>query len=128
MINFESNVETAKLLEIVRANYLRHKKIYKEAVEGFLVDAKKRIGAELENIRNNDGTKNVHLSIAAPTNHNDTYETAIKMLELTKDEEIVLGYTDFNNLVMDKWDWQNRFLLSNSIYSSTASSCLAQGL
>lgn len=125
MINFESNVKTAELLNIVKSNYTRHKKIYKEAVEGFLVDARKKIGKELEQLKDNDGTQTVSLIINAPRNHNDTYETAIKMLELTTDEEVVLGYSDFNNLVMDKWNWQHSFLLSNSMYSNTASGCLS---
>ena len=116
-IDLTINVNKEELLKKLKVNLEEHKKIYKEAVEGFKDHAKKELDSLLSRC---DGRQNIYLSLAAPEDHSSAYKTVIGMLEMANDEEIELGAAEFRNLVEDQWDWMENWLLSNSAYSGTA--------
>ncbi len=49
------------------------------------------------------------------------YDYAIKMLEMSASEEVLLTGHDFAQLVMDDWSWRNSWRLTASKYSSRVS-------
>jgi len=53
--------------------------------------------------------------------YTSSYDTAIQMLEWSKDDTIEMASSEFRKLVEDEWDWTDAFLLSNSAYSAAAS-------
>lgn len=121
---FNTNIQREVLISVLKTNLEIHKKIYEEAKVGFLEKCASEIANLTKNFQNNDGTKNVFISINAPTHNIKEYERAIRMLELTEDKVIKLEEDDFNQLVMDEWSWKKKFLFDNASYSSTASSGL----
>ena len=52
-----------------------------------------------------------------PVSYQKDYESAIRKLNLTDDEEISLDDTLFESLVEDNWDWKQTFSYSNSTYA-----------
>lgn len=108
-----------ELLEILRKNRSEHKDILKEAWEGY----KKKIVEHLDKMKEDalSGKKiDTMIRIIQPVDQTSDYDRAIKMLEMTVDENVVLDETQFANLVMDDWTWSNQFYTSNSVYSDKA--------
>ena len=116
-------VKKIELLDRLKVNLLEHKQIYKEAVEGFKIHARKQLEDLLGRC---NGKEQIYLSLSAPEDHSSAYTTVIGMLEMATDTEIELSAKEYRNLVEDKWDWMEDWLLSNRAYSSTAGSKLAK--
>lgn len=109
-----------ELLGIVRENKSKHILAYKEAVDDFINAARTIVNYNVDKI--NEGTVE---SIAkcksvptAPVSYEDEYSRAIRMLELSVENEIDLDADVFNQLVLDEWHWKNSFALMASTYKS----------
>lgn len=118
MNNVKVNVQ--QLLTILKKNRDSHRKIFLEAQEGYRKLAIKELDKTLKDAR--DGKKFARmLSLVAPQDMTKEYDTAIGMLEMSVDKDIVITYNQYQNFVQDEWHWKENFLLSNSTYSKTAS-------
>lgn len=116
-------VKKTETLEILKANRAAHKKIFLEALEGYHKQAIEILEKHIENIKKGRvGTVNV--SLPTPMDCTKDYDRAIKMLEMSVDDQIILDETSFSQYVMDDWNWKRQFLTSNSTYSLTAMSAL----
>ena len=107
------------LLKVLKDNLKEHRKIVKEAKSGY----KKALVAELkEKLAKAKKNEDFERRICAtpPSDNSRDYERTIQMLEMTVDEELDLTGDQFECYVMDRWHWQDSFLTSNAIYSSTA--------
>ena len=124
MIKMKTTVMIEDLLVILKKNRDEHNKLYKEALDGYIEEAKKAIGQKLQKLL--DGkVVGLSFSLNVPTDHTAEYNTVIGMLEMTTDDEITLDAQEYQMFVEDEWDWQRHFLLSNSTYS-TGALCKAQ--
>ena len=119
-IEMTVTVERKKLLEKLRENQERHSKIVKEAFEGYKFKAVEALRSKLDEFASG---KMVFLqfNLAPPQDQTAAYDTAIKMLEWSKDDEIELEAGEFRRYVMDEWDWRDSFLVTNAFYSKAAS-------
>ncbi len=108
-------MSVARLKLIVTENKAKHDKIYADAVAGFWVRAKQELEAKLEDLKNHH-YGNLCVSLVFPENHNDDYQRAIEMLDLTVDKEVILKQHEFESLVRNRWPWRQSFLLSNAGY------------
>jgi hypothetical protein len=113
------------VLATLRANKETHETIVKEAREGYVKKALAAVAAKEDELKSG---KCVALTfrIEPPQSYKKVYETAIKMLEMHTGVEVTLNEEQVRSLIMDKWDWQRSWLLSNVGYSSHATSKLAQ--
>ena len=126
--------KTKEVLSALESNRAQHKQVYEEAVEGYkaaLIDAYKTAIADLDSaireledklpssVYMGDRESIDYPSLVAP-HHLDEYDTAIKMLEMTTDEKIVLTQEQFHCYVMDKWSWSQAFVGANSAYTTTS--------
>ena len=122
-ISMTVKVEREKLLDTLRKNRERHAKIVKEAQEGYKTKAIEALRSKL-----NEFTAGkiayLQFNLQPPLDQTKQYDTAISMLEWSKDETVELESNEFRKLVMDEWDWMNSFLQSNSMYSTEAARCL----
>jgi hypothetical protein len=116
-IDMTTTIEKEKVLARLRANREEHQKIYKEAVAGFKDTAVTKLKVLLKKC---SGTESIYLSIDAPKDHTDAYDTVIEMLEMTTKDEVTLGATEFAMFMQDRWSWMERFLSSSADYSATA--------
>lgn len=108
-----------EILSRLRTNRETHATIVAEARKGYVDLAREALRQRLDQL---ESGKIVALtfSLDPPQDHSDVYDTAIQMLELATDDVIEMDSAQVRTLVMDKWDWSQRFLAVNAQYSSTA--------
>jgi len=113
----ELTYPVADLLKRLRTNRAEHKKQYAEAMRGFRKQVIQKCQERLRQAKANDSKATDSILLAEPENHLAEYDTVIEMLEMTKDEEMVLDYSQFQRLVRDNWEWKGRFAALYAGYS-----------
>jgi hypothetical protein len=111
-----------ELLEIVRENRDKHVADYKEAVADYkkaVVNLAKENLALARTGRLEDITR-MKNAPGAPVSYEDSYNRAIRMLELSVEDQIELEEQVFNQLVLDEWHWKQSFTIMNSTYKGMA--------
>jgi hypothetical protein len=119
------NVRVKKLeaLETIKKNRAAHKAIFNEAVAGYKDQTLKLLNNHIEQIKSGKVMR-VTVSLPQPEEHTKDYDRAIKMLEMSVDDEILIDEQSFQSYIMDDWHWKRQFLASNSHYSDTAMAAL----
>ena len=112
-------VDKAKLLEIVRENRNKHRKIFEEALEGYRKQAIAELDSMLADAKAGRRIRR-SVSLIEPTDQTSDYDRVIRMLEMSVDEFVVLQEHEFAQYVLDRWNWRKQFLMSSSNYSHTA--------
>lgn len=109
-------VSKDELLSTLEGNREQHVIDYKEA----LVEYRKAAVAELTDMLKNAKSKSgkIKRSIVAPEpqSFESSYATAIRMLQMSVDDEIELTQQEFSQYVEDKWTWQGVFASSTMSY------------
>ena len=54
----------------------------------------------------------------APQDHTKEYDINIQMLEMSEDEKLVVSQKQFQNFVLDDWEWRQDFLSNSAQYAS----------
>lgn len=112
-------VPKAKLLEKLLNNRRWHIELYIEALAGYRKKIIVAVAKELANVKHGRDLKlSILGAMSKPESHADDYDRAIAMLRMSVDETIELTADQFEQLVQDRWGWQNSFILRNSSYSS----------
>lgn len=115
-----------QLLEALRANKEEHMRIWEEAREGFYASLIEKLRTSLENTEQRALPRGqVRINETEPRNYGRVYDEAISMLEIAQNNVIELTQGAYRQYVMDRWDWQEHFLASNSYYTQSASSKFA---
>ncbi len=111
-------VNKLALLHTVKENLEKHTAEYNEAVKDYLV-AVENIAKEnhLEAIKQQLDSKYKSFP-AVPTSYVQNYEKAIKMLEYSVEDELIIDDTTFNQLVLDEWSWKGNFSSLVSSYKA----------
>lgn len=120
-------VSRDELLKKVRENRDGHRVIFEEALEGWHTTVTEALASMLKDAR--AGKKYTpYFSIPEPQDHTREYDRVIGMLEMSKDEELVLSASDFAMYAQDDFGWKNDFLTTASNYGSgTATMNLRNG-
>jgi len=119
------NVKKADLLEKLKLNRGNHHNIFLEAQEGYRKAVIAELDRMLEDARKGRKIRR-HISLPEPHDHTKDYDVAIKMVEMSVDESICLSMHDFQNFVLDVWDWSESFSSTSMSYSSSSSSSLSE--
>lgn len=112
----EINISRDVLLNALRKNMAIHQAEYDEAYKAYCQAVIKALAAALERAKGGDMTK-VDVNITAPTSHIDDYQSAITMLEHSKDESIPIDGPAFKAYVENNWPWRNQFLMVSASYN-----------
>ena len=117
-------INRLKLLKIVRTNMDQHIKDFEEAVKDYKDSVLKLSKANLELAETGDLAKIAKIAALPPkpNSYEPSYKRAIRMLELSVDNEIEVEEDVFNQLVLDEWQWKHSFSTSNSLYKTISSS------
>lgn len=112
-------LNAVKLLEVLKQNRESHVAEYTSAMEEYRKDA---IAALKKNLKDaqNGGDIVLYASLVAPQNFTASYDTVIKMLEMSSDEIVELTISEFQQYVEDNWQWKGSFLASTSMYNAKA--------
>lgn len=125
----EVKVKRVDLLAKIKANRIKHIEEYDKSVEGYKIEAKERVEAALKDLQDRiDKLKagqqinlaGIVFNLQVPENHTADYDQVIEMLEMSVDEELKIQSDEFACYVMDRWDWKDRFTLTNRAYLAKA--------
>lgn len=111
-----------ELLQIVRDNLVKHLAAYEESVADYKTAVLKIATDNLKLAKTADPKKfkDMRMSPTSPTSYENSYNRAIRMLELSVDDVVELEDDVFNQLVLDEWQWKASFTASSASYKSLA--------
>ena len=101
-------VDKSKLLKVLKDNREKHHEKFLEALKGWKDDVVKALDVALALARKNK-KYTTHFDLPQPVSHVDSYDEAIDQVSWSQDTVITLSQREFNQLVRDKWDWQQDF-------------------
>lgn len=113
-------VSRKDLLGKVTQNRAAHEKAFLAAMEGWRTQAKEALHERLEVLRSDKegfDEKGLYFDMDQPKNFLHDYDTKIRMLEMSVDDNVTLSEGDFHELVMDDWSWKNQFVGTTARYS-----------
>lgn len=111
----EVKVKKEELLEILKENRDKHRKVFNEAMTGYRAEAIKQLDINIQKAKTG-GKVITFIRLEEPTDQTDDYERAIGMLEMCVDDEINVSSQEYQQYVLDKWNWSDQFNLTNSTY------------
>lgn len=117
-------VKKDEALAALRKNRASHKQIFDEAVKGYKQKALEVLAEHVKRIQTGSLVR-VTVQIPFPEDHTKDYDRAIKMLEMSVEDHVLMDETSFQQYVMDDWHWKRQFLHANKAYSTTATVALA---
>ena len=125
----EVNINKENLLKIVRENLIKHINEFNESVADYkkLVLKISNENLKLAKTANLEEFTKIRTLPYGPISYEDSYNSAIRMLELSTDTTIKLTNDEFTQLVMDEWNWKKSFTASTSLYKSLSNLVLSIG-
>ena len=113
-------VNKSELQKILADNKKKHVKEYEEAVKDYKKAALKvaKDHVELAKSGELDKIAKIRSMPSGPVSYEDSYNRAIRMMELSVEDVIELEEQIFNQLVLDEWAWKNAFTASAALYKT----------
>lgn len=113
--NSKVTVKKSELLEKIKKNREGHRAEFIKAQDGFraylIRELEKRL-VDARELRKVAG----HFSLVEPEDHTKDYDRVIMMLEMSTSDDIVITEKQFQQYVMDDWNWMASFKNSTSNY------------
>jgi len=109
-------VNRAELLAKVRTNRYAHRDLFLKAQEGY----RKLVIEELDRMLADAKTGRPiqrSINLAEPVDHRADYDRILAMLEMSVDDIIVLDAQEFNQYVLDNWEWSRLASYTNKSYA-----------
>ena len=108
-------VNKQELILVLKENKETHRKTFLEAQEGYREEVIKVLDKTLKDARDGKNV-NTYISLPKPEDHTEDYTTSIEMLKWCVEEEIAITRQNYENFVMDKWNWTTTFAQSTGMY------------
>ncbi|CAL9958356.1 hypothetical protein VPHD479_0033 [Vibrio phage D479] len=102
-------VNRDKLLETVKANAEQHDVIYAEAMEAWREKSITFHRKQAAFIKKHGRENELLQRPTHPQSNAAEYKRAIRMIEMSTMDELQLTAQQFNQLVMDEWNWSHAF-------------------
>jgi hypothetical protein len=110
-------IKSADLLEVLKKNRETHVSEFNSAKEEYRKDVIAEMKKNLKQAQSG-GEIVSYIQLVEPQNFTASYDTAIKMLEMSADELVELTMQEFQQYVEDNWHWKGTFAASTSIYNN----------
>lgn len=115
--DFTLKYKRLEILKILQENLVKHKAEFEAAMVVF----KARLIGDMERLVvkiragafTEDGVK-----LKRPISFESSYARAIRMLDLSIEEDIELDGETFGKYVMDEWEWGSQFEVATKMYNS----------
>jgi len=104
------------LLQTLKENRENHVGSYEEALEAYRQKSIELLEEHIERIRTG-AVEKVFVSLPPPENYEEEYDRAIAMVEWHEEHLIELDEHQFDNYVRDQWNWKDKFIQTNSLYT-----------
>lgn len=103
------------LLVRINENRNNHRAAFEKAFEGYRRECIRILQHNLDMLKAGSGEAVVFRE-CPPEDHTGDYDTVIKMLNMSVDENIVLTHQEFCQYVEDDWNWKASWSMANSKY------------
>ena len=113
-------VNKTELMKVLQDNKKKHIKDFEESVKDYKQAALKvaKEHVELAKTGDLDQIAKIRAMPQRPTSYEDSYNRAIRMMEMSIDENIELEEQIFNQLVLDEWSWKHSFTATGALYKT----------
>ncbi len=109
-------VKRQELLTRVQGNRTHHHNQFESAFEGFRKQAIEELERSLDRAKSGKGIQ-ISIGLIQPEDHTRDYDRVIQMLTMSIDDEIELSSHDFDRYVMDRWEWSEKWAVTNARYT-----------
>lgn len=109
-------VNKREIIEKIRHNWVAHRAIYEDAMEGYRAEAITRLNEYVDQLKAGKSPRIVFV-LPVPEDHTDDYKAILAMLEAHVDKTIEIDEYEFRCYVLDEWDWKDRFLTTAANYN-----------
>ena len=105
-----------ELLDVLERNQQGHRDKFLAAQAAYRAKVIEELDRRLADAR--AGRKiDLAFRMPVPEDHTTDYEREIRMLKMEVEDTVTLNAHLFDQLVMDNWDWSDRFTITNSVYA-----------
>ena len=108
-------VTKSQLIEQLKANKANHIKEYKEAVIAYKEEALLQLASQIKKVE--EGSLQAALSLVTPINNAVEYDKVIQMFEWEINDNVELEQSEFNEFVLDEFDFARDAKFANTMYS-----------
>lgn len=115
-------IKKQELAEIVAKNRETHIREYNEGMAAFKTLFLEKVESVRTAAEADEFNAGELIRLQKPASHEKDYDRVLRMLELEVEETAMLDEEAFRNLVMDEWEWKERFTAANKLYSESISS------
>jgi hypothetical protein len=105
------------LLEKIRSNRDKHKRIFNEAIEGYRKKAIEELDERIEKLKAGQSV-DLFISLPQPQDYTRDYNRVIAMISENLFDEIELTEAEFAQYVLDDWQWKRDFLSVSNTYTT----------
>lgn len=114
-------VKTTDLIEKITENRNTHVQTYKDALEGYFIQAEKKLSEASKKLKKK--TVITSITFEVPVDHTKEYDQMLAMLKMSQDEYLVITKSDYRQYVEDEWisDREKSMLRTYALSSSNSS-------
>ena len=116
----EIKISKAKLLTKLKANRAEHRKVFEDALHGWehqvLSALQRAVDDALQNKR-----YITMINLPRPSDHTEDYDKIIAKVEWHEEDIIELDSIEFEQYILDNWNWKAAFTQSSASYSGSSS-------
>lgn len=111
-------VSKQELLEKLRENKAIHIKEYKEVYAEYQSDTIAKMKKLLAAAKKVEPLTPIQYNteLTPPQTHAEDYEIVIQMLEFSVEDTVEIDQRQFEQYILNKWDWTRRFEMSKTAY------------
>ena len=112
-------VQRDELVKVLKENLTKHVAEYSLAIVQYRKDVVEEMTELLARVSKGDTLRtSLQKHTHQPVSNEAAYERAIKKYSMSVDQTIYLDDTQFDQFIMDNWQWKHS--ISNSMYAASA--------
>lgn len=110
-------IKKEELLSVLKENLKKHISEVKELLLARQLEINEFFTDEIGKMHDSDQYQPKEMiSFPLPKDNSKSYEKAIKMVEMSVNDTIVLNEHQFDQLVMDNWHWKQDLIATSALY------------
>ena len=111
-------MKVSEVLACLKTNRGQHRRIFKDACDGYRQQFIAKLNKVIDALKAGDlSVQSMYLTV--PEDHTEDYDYAVKMLEMTTQDELELTEKDVAQYIMDDWGWKKQWDETVTSYSGT---------
>jgi len=112
----EITMKKSTLIDTIKKNLEVHVKEYKEMHVLYSIKAIELTKELLSKVEKDATGVYLAISLTEPTSSEESYNTALEMLELEVNDTVTISEKEFKQYIKDEWNWSHSFAISKTAY------------